>query len=743
MSRTGKRWIFPDAPPDEVLAVANALGVCEAVARVLVGRGYHTPDEAAAFLSADTELLENPFQMADMAKAVGRLQMAVTRGETVFVAGDRDVDGVTSTTILVDLLDTLGVKRGWKVPTPEDGYGLSLPAVEAAAAAGATLVLAVDCGIRDFAGVDAAHKLNMDVIILDHHEPDEKLPAAYAVVDPKRKDCAYPWKHLCACAVAFKFAQAVFLSADEELAGRDLVVFDVETTGGADRDEILEIAGVRLHNGVETGRFQRLIKPTIPISAAVTEIHGITEAMVADAPGAEEVIPEFLVFADGATLVAHNAPFDMRFLKAATERLGLAAPKGTVVDTLTISRKLLPGEDHSLGSLAARFKVSLKDAHRALADALATAAVLRRLWSLRTRPLQEFLKRNLDLVAMATLADVMPLKSENRVLVRRGLEVLAKSTRPGVAALREVFLRNPAGSQARLTAKDVAWSLAPAINAAGRLGQASVAAELLMAPDLESARRGAAKLLELNNQRKDLVKLNAEVAAEVMARTFDPERDAAVVLSVAGIEHGVTGIVANRLMHDVGRPVVLFIEDEGEIWKGTSRSIPGLDLTQAFRALTDVIAHYGGHAGAAGIAIRPADLAAFRDRFNAYVRETLSPEDLLPRLTVDAELRTDAVNDRLMGELARLEPTGHGNEAPVFCVRGAEVVEARRMGDEGQHLKLNLARDGARIEAVQWNAGPSAPDAGERVDVAFTMEKNEWGGRSRVQCLLLDWRPAA
>lgn len=737
-ARPKKRWVLPNPAPEEVLEVANALAVSEPVARVLVARGYRTPAEAASFLSADTELLENPFAMADMERAVGRLKMAEARKETVFVAGDRDVDGVTSTTLLVDLLDTLGIPRAWKVPTPEAGYGLSIMAVEAAAAAGATLLLAVDCGIRDFEGVEAAHARGIDVVILDHHEPAETLPRAYAVVDPKRADCAYPWKHLCACAVAFKFAQAVFLSADEDLADRDLVVFDVETTGGSERDEIVELGAVKLRNGVESGRFQSLIKPTVPIAAAVTEIHGITEAMVADAPGAAEVVGRFVEFLGDAALVAHNASFDVRFLRAAAAKAGIELPKLTIVDTLPIARRALPGEDHSLGALAARFKVSLADAHRALPDAVATAGVLRRLWSLRCRPLQEFLKRNLDLVSMATLADVMPLRHENRVLVKRGLEALARTSRPGVAALREAFLRN-----ATISAKDVAWSLSPAVNAAGRLGEAAVAAELLMAPDLETARPLAARLAALNDRRKELVKVNLEAASVVLARDFDPERDAAAVLTVGGIEHGVTGIVANRLMHEVGRPVVLLIEDEGEVWKGTSRSLPGLDLTRAFQALADVIAHFGGHSGAAGISVRPADIAAFRARFNEYVRTTVAPEDLVPRVAVDAELRPAEVTDRLLGELARLEPTGHGNEAPVFCLRRVPVAEVRRMGDDGRHLKLTLARDGARVEAVQWNAGPDAPKAGEDVDVAFTIERNEWGGRARIQCLLVDWRPAA
>lgn len=723
-----KRWVIAHPDPETVLRLSNALAISEPLARVLVARGFQSPAETAAFLDADFEILENPFQMADMEKAVNRLGVAAERDELVFVAGDRDVDGVTSTTLLVQLLKALSIRHDWKVPAPEDGYGLSAAAVEAAAAAGASLILAVDCGIRDFDGVNLAREKDIDVVILDHHEPDVRLPEAFAVVDPKRADCPYPFKHLCACGVAFKFAQAVLMSKDKDVYGHDLVVFDLVTSEveaeGTDKRvrAMIEIAGIRSRHGVETGRFQSLIRPAVASSSVAA---GMTEEMMAAAPSIAEVIPEFLEFANGAALDSRRVTGDVHLLKEAATALSLTWPDFEIIDTLALA----PNR---------RAWKKLPDTPRAMTNAEACFATLRRLMASRNTLMQSFLKDTLDLVGMATLADVVPLRGENRVLVRRGLEAITRSTRPGMVALREVFVRGGA-----VTAKDVGWSLAPAINAAGRLGKAHLSAQLLLSSDLEMARRGAVELATLNDERKKRVKVNVAAVAEVVDREFDPERDAALVVTIAGIEHGVTGIVANRLMYDIGRPVVLLIEDDGDVWKGTSRSIPGLDITKAFHALTDVIAHFGGHSAAAGIAVRPGDVPAFRERLSAYVRGLLTAEDLTPSLRIDAELRPSEVGEKLVKELARLEPTGNGNEHPVFYVRGMEAVDVRRMGDSGQHLKLQLRRNGIQMEAVSWNATGDDPEVGSLVDAAFTMERNEWQGRARIQCVLTDWRAAA
>ncbi len=735
--KLAKRWEIRRPEPEVVLKLSSALSVSEPVARLLAARGFDSPEAAIAFLEADLEALENPYLLPDMEKAVRRLMIAVKRREKVFVAGDRDTDGVTSTALLVNLLELLGLDVGWKVPSPKDGYGLSSAAVAAAVEAKASLLVTVDCGIRDIAGVEEARGKGMDVIVLDHHEPGEELPRAWAVVDAKRADSAYPFPDLSACGVAFKFAQAALLATDPEFHDRTIVFFDVETTGMSPaRDEIIEIAGLKTRNGVEIGRFESLIKPEGAVPAALTEIHGITEAMLAGAPPASEVVPAFIEFAGDAVLAAHNVTFDLNFLAAAAEKHGGRKVRNETFDTLAEARGQFPATDHRLGALTEKLGIVHDEKHRALSDVFAVFALFRRLISRRNDKLQYFLKNSLDLVALSTLADVVPLRGENRVLVKRGLEALKKSARPGVEAMREAFLRNES-----ITAKDVAWSLVPALNAAGRMGRASRAVELLLAKGAEEARLIVAELSALNAERKERLRTNSAAVMEELDRSFDPGRDSVAVVAVKEIEHGVTGIVANRVVGDLGRPTLIFIDDGSERMVGTARSIPGYDIVAALERLAHLLEKYGGHAGAAGVTVLRENLERLKRELDAMVAAEVPADRLIPRLGIDAEVRVAEVSARLLAELERLEPTGHGNERAVFCVRNATVAEAKRMGDRGQHLKLALRGDGARMEAVLWNADLAwTPMAEDRVDLAFTMEKNDWNGRAGVQCLIEDVR---
>ncbi|MEK8023017.1 MAG: single-stranded-DNA-specific exonuclease RecJ [Candidatus Hydrogenedentota bacterium] len=738
-----KLWIISAPDPETVLRISSALNISEAVAKLIVARGYSTPEEALEFINADFDLLENPFKICDMEKAVVRLRMAVDRKEKVFVAGDRDTDGVTSTTLLVNLLHFIGIKAGWKVPTPADGYGLSLPAVDAAVAFGSSLIVTVDCGIRDFAGIDYAREKGIDVVVIDHHEAAATLPAAWAIVDPKRGDCAYPFKGLSACGVAFKFAQAYLMAEDKEFFGKKMVVFDTETTGmRPDKDEIIEIAAIKSRNGVEISRFESFIKPEHPVPKSLTEIHGISDRMLASAPPAADVIAKFLDFAGDATLVAHKASFDTNFLKETAKRCLGRKVNNPVIDTLTEARSQFPGTDHSLGALSTRFNFKHDVKHRAMADVAATFLLYKKIVGVRNARLQSFLKNQLDLVALSTLADVVPLQHENRVLVKRGLEALRRSTRPGIAALRDALVRGET-----LSAKDVAWSIVPVVNSAGRMGRADVAARLLMAASAEEAAPLVAELSAMNVERKQRVKTNMEAVVAMLEETFDPDVDVLALALVKNLEHGVTGILANRIVNDVGRPTVILIDDESGVCAGTTRSIEGFDITAALEKIAHLTERFGGHAGAAGLAVRTDKIPEFKEALSEIIRREVSPELLKPRLRIDAEIRPEDVGGKILDELAMLEPTGHGNEAPIFCVRGVEVTEARRMGDSSQHLKLILrgsgGSDAASIEAVAWNVHKDRlPSVGDRLDVAFGVERNEWRGRVRVQCLIEDYRTA-
>lgn len=752
-------WRVPAFDPAPAARLAEALGLPMAIASVLVRRGLNDPDEARRFLAADPADLENPFAMAGMEEAVARLRAAVEARETVFVHGDRDVDGVTSTALLVSLLERLGLARAWHVPGEGDGYGLTPRAVDRAAAAGATLLLAVDCGIRDFAGAAAARAAGIDLVILDHHEPADRLPDAAAVVDPRRADCAYPWKGLSACGVAFKFAQAVLLS-DDEFFRTPVVVFDVETTGMTPTDEIIEIGAVKAVHGRIVDRFVSYIRPERNrISDEITGITGIRWDDVRDAPPAREVVPRFLDWAGDCALGAHNLPFDMRFLEPVARAVGRAVPRRTF-DTLALAREHFPDRSHKLEEMAESLGIALDRAHRAADDAEAALALMKRIVVRRNPAAQAFLKAHVDLAALSTIADYVPMRGENRAIVRLGARALADPVRPGLAALYEAVFprretggllerikRSVAGAPPRAAAlKDVAWTVAPALNAPGRMGRPEVAVRLLLAESLPAARPLAAEVVRMNAERKDRTDENYRAVVESLEAAFDPARDRLVFGAAA--THGVSGIVANRLVRDLGRPVVVYVPGAGEVI-GTLRGVEGFDAVAALDSCRALLVRYGGHKGAAGFTVRAENLEALRAGLEEAAAAML-PADaaaIRPTLEIDALVGPEDLRPDLLRAIDLLAPFGPENEPPVFGALGCRVVEARGVGADGRHLSLVLDLGGAEVRAVGWGMGPGAPGApppprpGDSIDAAFAVEEDSWKGGGAIQWVLESWRP--
>lgn len=350
---------------------------------------------------------------------------------------------------------------------------------------------------------------------------------------------------------------------------------------------------------------------------------------------------------------------------------------------------------------------------------------------------QDFdLRLLLDLVALGTIADLVPLTGENRILVSTGLQRLTTTTRPGLTALKEV-----AGMEGEVGGYEVGFQLAPRLNAAGRLENAEEALHLMLARDLAEAKPIAESLNSRNIERQKIERsISEEVTGAIRAR-FDAARDFVLVEGQMLWHIGVVGIVASRVLQEFYRPTFI-IGGEGEEWRGSGRSIEGFDLAAALRECDDLLLRHGGHAMAAGVTIHPDKLDAFRERLNAIARRTLRPDQLQPSLRLDAELTCAELTVQRMEELARLEQTGMGNPRVQFCVRNVGHERAlQRMGKEKQHAKMWIT-DGTRTcEAVLWNAREGSLPVG-KFDLAFVPELNSYNGNTRVQLKVLDWREA-
>ncbi|HEX4600753.1 MAG TPA: single-stranded-DNA-specific exonuclease RecJ [Gemmatimonadales bacterium] len=343
----------------------------------------------------------------------------------------------------------------------------------------------------------------------------------------------------------------------------------------------------------------------------------------------------------------------------------------------------------------------------------------------------------LDFVALATVADVVPLTGENRILVRHGLKMLADSRWTGLRALIEA-----AGLGGKpLKSGHVGFILAPRLNAAGRIGDANDGLRLLLTDDPAEAGRIARELETLNARRQEL---DQRVLDDALARAeaeLQPE-DRALVLAAEGWHPGVIGIVASRLVERYGRPAFL-IGWEGELGRGSGRSIVGFDLHAALERVGQHLEKYGGHTMAAGLTIRRERYAAFRVAFLGVAGELLGADDLVPAQRVDLELPLSLVSEDLEKLIRYLEPCGPGNPAPVFGVRGARAVGARRVGTN--HLRFLLDDESGVLPAIAFQWADAIPDRwlAERLDVAFRLERDEWQGRATLQARVAALAPSA
>jgi single-stranded-DNA-specific exonuclease len=568
--RRKQRWRARSCPSDLIRELSQQHAVPELVAQILYNRGLSQAQDIVSFLDPALSRMLPPAGLRDLDVAAGRLAQAVTRGETVVVYGDYDVDGLTATAVLRHFLESVGARVISYIPNRlTQGYGLHGPAL-AELAGKADLLVTVDCGVSNAAEVAQAQALGLDIIVTDHHEPPPQLPPALAVINPKRPDCSYPFKELAGVGVALNLVLGLRACLREQ------------------------------------GWFARRPEPNI--------------------------------------------------------------------------------------------------------------------------------KDYLDLVALGTAADVVPLTGMNRILVSHGLQILAESRRPGLQALKDVACL----TNGSISLRDVAFKLAPRLNAAGRLGQSRAALELLLTEDRGQARELARYLDRLNKERQ-AEQADILAAAEIQIHQQGFRDRPALVLAGEDWHPGIIGIVASKLVDRYHRPVALLAGANG-LGRGSARSVADFDLFAGLGACRDHLLQFGGHTAAAGFTLDLERLEGFREAFENVVLAALGQDPEPPDLTLDAEVNLAQLDDDFFFHLNRLRPFGPGNPPPVLACLEAQLVDSRIVGKK--HLKLKLAQNGRVHKAIAFDQAGLHPLRGN-YDIAFTPQMNFYQGRPQPELLILDLGRAA
>jgi single-stranded-DNA-specific exonuclease len=561
-------WKISETDPIVVELLQRELNLKPIVAKALAARRIESVADAKQFMYAGLESLHSPWSLPDIELAIHQILVAKDAGDTIFLHGDYDVDGITSTTLFYKFLTKIGCKVIPHVPHRiKEGYGIAVEKIEDAAKMGAKLFLTCDCGGSAFEQIDRANELGMKVVVTDHHHVTQ-IPNAVAFVNPHREDSQYPFKDICGVGVVFKVCQAI------------------------------------------------------------------------------------------------------------AQRLEL--------------------------------------------------------------PVASFQNAYLDLVALGTIADVMPIIEENRIFVRMGLPLLSKTKKHGLNALYDQSGLKEKASKG-LTTYDVGFGIGPRINAAGRIDDAALALELMLAESYENALPIAKQIEQLNIDRR---KHSEEVLEQAIQQVLDSnqENDSLVIVSGQGWHPGIVGIVAGRLREKFNRPAfVLTYDEKGQVFHGSGRSIDAFHLAEMIHGHPELVSG-GGHAKAAGMTIPLAVFPEAKEILKQYAEQLLTGLDLRPELSITAEADFEEIDLSAAEQLQLLEPYGEGNPKPKFVARNV-TVESIKPTKNPDHPQLFIRQDGAKAERFSaFNFGEQSEswNCPFQADIVFEIGASEWNGVRRVVWSLKD-----
>ncbi len=646
-----------------------------------------------------------------MEDAVDRIYDAKDEGEKVLIFGDRDADGITSTTLLYQCLSDMGIDVSWRIPTGDDPYGLTLEAVEQFAADYGTLIITVDCGISNNAEIARAAELGIDVIVTDHHNPQDELPSPAIIVNPKIDGCGYPFKDLSGCGVAYKLVSALRF-AKNELYKQEICLLNVRP---ANDSYIIE--GIKIVNMAEKDRISETIVPGV-VSISQTRLLPFLQGQqifVWDGAVQKKLL---------AKAFGENVEFNMFDIRP---DIGREIPSVANLSLLRIKdlSRIARYQDNPASELDGFFNIFITFIQKKTA-------------SFSPRDAQD-----LQLVAHATLADLMPQKNENRILVRQGLASINSKPRPG---LLELFTRLGLLGK-KLGTTDLAWQVSPVLNATGRMGQPELAVTLFLEKDPAKRDALAEQIILLNKERRQMGNDTWLLIEGPSRESLGQFSQRLVVAADERIHRGITGIMASKLVQCFKVPavVITFLDDRHGV--GSVRSTRGYDVTGLLGQCADLFTDYGGHNYAAGFSFDRSVYPQLINRLKTLAADIEFGEaEDEQQLFIDAELPHDYLSPELLKLVDTFEPYGEGNAQLNFMAKSVKIIGADLMGKtEKQHLKLTLNCGAYKWPAVFWQASDRLKrdfDIGDTVNAVFQINRNTFNGVENAQMVLLDVKKA-
>jgi single-stranded-DNA-specific exonuclease len=678
-------WILPEPDLQDIAAISESTGIDKNIISILQSRGVVQKDDILSFLFPELNNLHSPFLLHGIYEAVSRLKKAITSSEKVAIFGDSDLDGITSLTIIHSVLSKAGCKPVIRYPKAKESYGLTCDIIDEFIKEKITLVITVDSGIRDIDEIKYGRENGIDFIVTDHHEPDEVLPDA-VIINPKQSECSYPFKELAGVGVAFKFVQAFLYSYTSGFNQRFILIYKegfsytlahikdsiIEMEQSADKDSIV----VLMTSTITPADYIVLLNDeSLTLSSIIKSMHhGI-------------IITDLKKIAESIT----NKQFD---------------DNGQMLDILSKEFRIITGNSTSQFRLYLKLFLELQ-----LRSSSKINAVL-----------QEYLV----LVTVGTIADIMPLYSENRQLVKYGLSLINSGR--GHSGILTLAGKN------HTTSKSISWNIAPLLNAPGRMGETGMTVNFFLEQNNDKISEIISAIQKVNDDRKKLVN-------EIIERIRDDDSKALVNDNIFFYMHddiidGLAGLIANRIADDIKKPVIIATgSGSNGIVKGSARSSGNFDFFKYTAAAVHLFERVGGHAQAFGFTAEKDKIKEIAGIINNAISDNFIPEKTLH---VDSVIELRDINSDFIKSISLLEPFGKCNEEPLFLVKNITIGGFSIFGNTGTHGKYQI---NGNIQAIGWNMFEKMSifyKSKKNVDIVFRLENNEYLGKINPRMIVVD-----
>lgn len=704
-----KTWNKKEISRDQALALHNKYKLGALEASIFTRRAVTEGSDLLYYLEDDTRFLNKPFEFSQMEDAVDRILAAVDEGEKVLIFGDRDVDGITATAVLYEQLKRMNLDVSWRLPSGDDAYGLSVAAVEDFAKDYGTLLITVDCGISNYAEIQRAQELGISVIVTDHHNPPEKLPAAEVILNPKLSDSGYPFAEISGCAVAFKLAQALRFS-QTELYKQDICLLNIRD------DTVVEC--LKLRNMVKRKSFEKDFSDGTSslASSGLLEFLRGEQIFVWDAPKVSAALKN---------LFGNGVEFNLFDVRPEAAKI-IPSVSNASLQKLSGLSKIALYFDQAGSELEAFYNIFVTYLDKKVAQSFPSIKACD--------------ERDLQLVMLSVFSDIMPLKNENRIFARKALNIINQGrSRSG---LTEILSRQGLLGK-KVCAKDLGWNVIPALNAAGRLGTPEDSLNLFLAESADQREDYAQKILDHNEERKRLENASWDFLGGRPEKSLQKFNGKFCLIVEEKIHRGVVGRIAAKLVQRTGVPSIAITKIDND-FLGSMRTARGVHCTDFLDKFGDIYINHGGHSGAAGFSLTAQNFEIFQQKFGAIVQalELGADEDQI--VDIDAELTPQYVNDDLINVVDLFEPYGNENPELVFMTKGVRIAGGQVVGKgERQHLKLYLEIGKQKWPALWWDQGAlykTEFNDGDLIDVAYNFQRNTFNGREGRQLQIIDAR---